>query len=295
MHARQSIQHLLHDELDTFARHLNGVWDGVPEHVHDARVATRRIRELLGVLASSAPSDHRKLRDAMKRAGRLLGRVRELDVMEEHLRRIADVIPPLSPVAAAAMTSLKTSQRDERRDMVKELEALEIDRVLRRAQRLTDTGRMSFLHPQGSWASAMWERIAARADEGRKELERGTAVYFAKRAHATRISVKKLRYAVEVAIRTGRWRPPHVLKDLRTIQGALGDAHDGQALLDRLPALIDHRIVSDEKVGDMKAVLEAEIERHYGQYLACRERLAMICGVCERRAHRRRWWSRVAA
>jgi CHAD domain-containing protein len=291
---RLSPQHLLQNELDTFAGHLGGVWDAQAEHVHEARVSTRRIRELLAVLTSTAAGDA-KVRDAMRVAGRVLGRVRELDVIEGHLRRIAVAIPALSPVAAAAMTALTASQREERRNMVKGLEDLDIDRVLTRARRLAQNGRRSFLQPTTPWVPAMWERIAGHVDRVRSELKRGTAVYFADRAHSTRISVKKLRYAVEVAIGTGLWNPPHLLKDLRTIQSALGDAHDGQALLDRLPALTDHGAVPGEKISEMKAVLDAEIEKRYGKYLASRERLAIICAVCERQAHGRRWWGKLVA
>ena len=94
MHARISPHQLLHSELKTFERRLSGVWDGVPEDVHDARVATRRIRELLTILASPSGPDA-ELSESFRQLGRSLGSVRELDVMEEHLRRLAALVPPL--------------------------------------------------------------------------------------------------------------------------------------------------------------------------------------------------------
>jgi hypothetical protein len=42
----------------------------------------------------------------------------------------------------------------------------------------------------------------------------------------------------------------------------------------------------------MKAVLDAETAKHYRTYVAFRERLEMICAVCERRAHVGRLWDR---
>ena len=44
----------------------------------------------------------------------------------------------------------------------------------------------------------------------------------------------------------------------------------------------------------MESVIKAHIDRHYQRYLTCRERLTMICRVCEQGAHKS-WWSWVAA
>ena len=296
MHDRSCPHHLLHAELDTFDRRMGGVRDGEPDSVHDARVSTRRIRELLAVLASPSSShNNAELRQTMKATGRALGRIRELDVMEEHLRRTATAVPVLSLLATAALTSLGQSQRKQRRKMIEQLDGLEIDRVLGQARRVADEPCRRLATRNVPWVSAMWEGIARHTDRVSDDLKRSGGVYFAERAHAARISVKKLRYALEVADGTGHWRPPHLLKDLRRIQGALGDAHDGQVLLDHLPSLVPEGTPGRERLAEMEAVLEADIDRHYKRYIACRERLATICAVCERRAHHRPWWRRVAA
>ena len=295
MHQRNCPHNLLHGELDTFERCLSGISDGEPESVHEARVATRRIRELLTVLASPSGGNHAQLREAVKATGRSLGRVRELDVMEEHLRRTAAAVPVLSLLATAALTSLGQSQRKQRRKMIEQLEGLEIDRVVRQARRVADEPCRRLATRNIPWASAMWENVARHTARVTDELKRSGGVYFAERAHAARIAVKKLRYAMEVAHGTRQWQPPHLLKDLRRIQGALGDAHDGQVLVDQLPTLIHEGTPGSERLVELRGVLEADIDRHYKRYLACRDRLATICAVCERRAHRRPWWSRVAA
>ncbi len=294
MQERISPHQLLHRELKTFERSLNGVWDGEPDCVHDARVATRRIRELLTMLASSSGADG-ELRESFRQAGRSLGSVRELDVMEEHLRRVAAVVPPLFSLASTAISSLSQLQSKERRQMVKELEELELDGVLRAARRLARSAPSRISVLRTSWTSAMWDRIRRLADRVREDVKQSNAIYFASRAHAARISVKKLRYAVEVADGTRQWRPPHLLKDLKGIQAELGDAHDSQILLDRLRSLVDKDTAGGERLAELESVIKAHIERHYQHYLAFRERLTAICGVCERRAHHRPWWSRVAA
>jgi CHAD domain-containing protein len=295
MHHRHCPHDLLHGELDNFERCLSGVADGEPDSVHDARVTTRLIRELLAVLTGPSTRKHAEVREAMKATGRALGRVRELDVMEEHLRRTSAAVPVFSVLASATLSSLAQRQRKQRRKMIEQLDDVEIEGVVRQARRIADESCRRFAIRSVPWASALWANIGRHTARVKEDLTRSAGVYFADRAHAARISIKKLRYAIEVAQGTGQWRPPHLLKDLRRIQGALGDAHDAQILADHLPSLIDTGTPGSERLVEMAAVVEAEIDRHYKQYLACRERLATICAVCERRAHRRPWWSRVAA
>jgi CHAD domain-containing protein len=293
MHPRISPHQLLRGELKTFERRLSGVWDGDPEDVHDARVATRRIRELFTMLASPSGGDG-ELRDAFKQAGRSLGSVRELDVMEEHLRRMAAVFPPFAPLSATAATALSQLQGKQRRRMVEELEKLDLDRLLRAARRRAAKTPIR-IPIRASWTSAMWDRIDRLAGRVREDLKQSSGIYIASRAHAARISVKKLRYAVEVAVGTRQWTPPHLLKDLKGVQGALGEVHDGQILLDRLHSLVDAGAAGSERLAEMESVLAAHIDRRYHRYLACRERLTAICDVCEQRAHHRSWLSWVAA
>src|SRR6185436_18171595 len=57
----------------------NGVRDGDVESIHQARIATRRIRAALSALGHA---DAEQL-DVTKQLGRALGRVRELDATEE--------------------------------------------------------------------------------------------------------------------------------------------------------------------------------------------------------------------
>ena len=115
-------------------------------------------------------------------------------------------------------------------------------------------------------------------------------VYFANRTHRVRINVKKLRYAAEVARITGFWRPAHLVKDLKRIQGVLGAARDMQMLLDELRTL-------EREDGDSGVLylLEDEIRAEHLAYLSRRERLARICAVTQRQSRPRRWWLRPAA
>ena len=290
MGQRTSLHDLLNNQVETIEHHLGGVRDGTPASVHDARVATRRIREVLAVLEAPSNDEVTALRGLVRRAGRALGRVRELDVMEEHLRRASAAVPVLSLPATAALEGLAPLQRRERRRMIKRLEALDMDRLVVDLRRLARPPHWwSFTEKRGS-VRPIWTRIGHHASRLNDELARASAVYFARRAHSVRIRVKKLRYALEVTSATRRWTPPHMLNDLKAIQGALGEAHDGQVLRDALPSLVAPELPARERLADVVAVIDADIETHYREYVQQRERLAAICALCERRSQQGRWW-----
>ena len=76
---------VLQSEIDALLGYLPLVRDGDVEGVHGARVVTRRLREALPLFARSFPDDVRRVKRIVKRAGRRLGSVRELDVMDAEL------------------------------------------------------------------------------------------------------------------------------------------------------------------------------------------------------------------
>ena len=70
---------------------LDGVLhDRHPEYVHDARVATRRARFALRIAALDDRQAARELRDRLGRVARLIGPVRDLDVLLPRLGVLAD-------------------------------------------------------------------------------------------------------------------------------------------------------------------------------------------------------------
>jgi CHAD domain-containing protein len=77
---------------------LPGVLDGKEGSIHDARIATRRIRELLPLLADAK---RRKALDDVysrfKRLGRSLGRVRDADVRVTLLATLETRMPHAAP------------------------------------------------------------------------------------------------------------------------------------------------------------------------------------------------------
>src|SRR5207249_3613476 len=71
---------LLRGNLEAFTRTLHGVSAGKVRAVHRARVASRRLRELLPLLHLDREL-REKLGKRLRRVRRALGRARELDVL----------------------------------------------------------------------------------------------------------------------------------------------------------------------------------------------------------------------
>ena len=89
-----------------FVGQLPGIRDGHPESVHAARVATRRLREIIPLLAASYPQEGGAFEALIRSAGRALGRVRELDVMRIHLSRLEERLPETAVGATVARRTL---------------------------------------------------------------------------------------------------------------------------------------------------------------------------------------------
>src|SRR5688572_21457739 len=119
---------LLERHLNDLLGYLPGVYDGGSENVHRARIATRRLREVLPLAIS--PADDRLI-DVVRGLGRQLGRVRDLDVMRGLLEDVAERVISTAGVAAVAKRALRDRQRAERRSMVKALERLDLDGLQR--------------------------------------------------------------------------------------------------------------------------------------------------------------------
>src|SRR5687768_11519009 len=73
------------------------------EGVHQARVAMRRLREVLPALTVTHPDDASRLRKMARRLGRQLGRLRELDVMRMQL----DAFEKRASGASAAIATVR--------------------------------------------------------------------------------------------------------------------------------------------------------------------------------------------
>jgi CHAD domain-containing protein len=270
---------VLQTQVNALLGQLPAVRDADVEGVHAARVATRRLREALPLFSRSYPADVKRVKKLVKRAGRRLGRVRELDVMDEELVRRAGRMPTARHAVDSARKTLAERRDKARRRMIKLFDRIRLDR--RNQLRLQHRG--DWWHPFGGpargWTAVLWGRIERRAADLNRAIDLAAGVYFPKRLHKVRIAAKKLRYSAELAGRGGLWPCGDAVDELKRTQETLGKLHDAQVLLESMDGLVNGD-AGDREVALLKDDLQGEIAERHAKYLSQRARLREAAGAC---------------
>ena len=222
--------------LDRFLRALQGVERGDARSLHRARVATRRLREIVPLLQLDRDTAH-KLTRRLRTVTSRLGAVREHDVLLEVIDEF-HASRRVSGDALARVGMAVARDRDAARERA--LERLPVDEMRRLARKMRSIAESAESHGSEPARAVRWAldaRLTRRATRLGEALRDAGAVYLPERLHAARIAVKKLRYVLEVA---GHLAGAHVKDDLtllRRAQDTLGRMHDLQVLIDRARAV----------------------------------------------------------
>ena len=211
-----------------------------PEELHGMRVATRRLRAVLGIFQPALPIRASRFREEIGWLGQVLGAVRDLDVGIGQLRGGPDERVGGEEVGAlGALIDVLESRRADARAML--LEGLDS----RRYDRLVD-GFAAFLTHGPLRRSAASTAPAAGAVPGiaieryrkvRKQGRRLDASSEPGEFHALRIRCKGLRYALE-AVSELYGKPARVMiRRLTVLQDALGSHQDAIVAHQRLRSL----------------------------------------------------------
>jgi CHAD domain-containing protein len=234
------------------------------------------------VLQLDSDTTH-KLNRRLRKVTRSLGRVRELDVL---LLLIDDLQKDGGHDAAALATVRDQVQRDRDRLQIGK-DTPNVQRVVRgleRAAKGLEDGRAG--SGGRAWRWALDARVARRATMLKRTILEAGAVYLPGRLHATRIVLKKLRYAVELSAESGRPIDPADLRALKRWQDLLGHLHDVEVLLDRVRQAQVARAtdaVPGSGLDRLVAEIEATCRQLHARYIRQRE---VMIAVCERLAAR---------
>ncbi len=281
---------LFHTQLLELQRTLPQVLDGHAAGIHDARIATRRIRELLPLVAEErhvgATDD---LHARFKRVGRSLGRVRDADVRVSLLASLERRIPHAAPTLVVVRQHRDHERLTLVRKLIKKLEHLEAFRLVDSLAAHRPNGLDALFAPARArkWRRDLQQLVTARAKAANTAVEDATGVYFPNRVHSARIAIKKLRYALEILHAVGQTDLSAAIRELKKAQDTLGDLHDRQDLSDSLAddASQANGAVADSsgQVALVRQVLDAEVRHLHCRYLERRNSIVTICDDMARR------------
>jgi CHAD domain-containing protein len=278
---------LLKKRLDTFTKTLPGVEQGEMSSIHRARVASRRLREMLPTLHVKHASAAHKLGKRLRKITRRLGVVRELDVLahvldELHLSRRE------RSVAIGRVGMVVAKERDAaRKRFAAHVPVDEMRRIARKLDRvvaeLANAEHAEPTHADRSWRWVIEARVARRAAHLLSSVSDAGAVYLPERLHTVRIAMKKLRYAAELLAEGGGDPAEVSLRHLRRGQDLLGQMHDLAVLLDRVrgvqAALTPPNLALWRDLDALVVSLENDCRRLHARYMRSRD--AIVAAATE--------------
>lgn len=236
--------------------HLPGALSGDDPHdVHQMRVATRRLRASLEATAIAyQPDQVSKLRRHLRKLARILGEVRDRDVLLLRLRQDAAATAGDTQLHTvlerieteeqqnelqAAIERLQTERDEAHRELVAELKRKRTARLLQelndfllcpldQVQAEDDGLPLLVRHHAGS---ALWHEY-----EAVRRFETVMDTASAERLHELRIAAKHLRYTLELYEPALGETTRSLLKQVTKLQEHLGNLHDADVALAYLGA-----------------------------------------------------------
>jgi CHAD domain-containing protein len=271
---------LLRQRLVSLLTAMPAAQAGDETSVHQARVASRRLREALPVLGARADDDALdRAEKRVRRITRALGPVRELDVT---LLLLAELeLKGVAPKRAISrVRKAVIEERGQRRtEMLEEITPARLDKLRKRLVKVaTPPSREGALRNVLTEAQA---QASHRAKTLKSAIEHAGGIYLPDRLHRVRIEAKKLRYALEIQRELTRSKSAAGLARLKTEQDLLGRMHDLEILIDRARGaqgkLSPRDRVGMAELNKLIRILEDECREGHATYMRSRPSLVKLC------------------
>jgi CHAD domain-containing protein len=261
-------------------RHLPTAVAGDDNGVHQARVASRRLREAVPVLAAGAKHG-RKARRKIRRVTRALGTVREMDVTMQILDELAQR-PRIPRNALEDVRAHVLAERDRRREtMLSRLKEIDTPKLSRRLEQVA-RDLATVVTPE--WREVLAARIQRRAKRLANAIQAAGQMYAPDRLHAVRIAVKKLRYGVELAADARVPTARSLVGTLKRAQETLGRLNDLHVIQGHVAAVQAHpparRDAADGGLDAIGRTLEEECRHLHARYIAQVPSLVTLTEAC---------------
>ena len=278
---------LLRQRLVSLLKAMPAVQAGDEISVHQARVASRRLRQalpLLGVRADADALDRAQKR--VRRITRALGPVRELDVTLLLLQELAQRSAAPERAIDRVRVAVAEERQKRRRDMLDAIKPSKLDKLRKRLVKVAAPRQRPVA--SGSALAEANAQTVRRAAELREAIERAGGIYLADRLHRVRVAAKKLRYALEIQRELTKSRSATQINRLKHQQDLLGRMHDLEILIDRAREVQSNLTPRDRRgMAELKSlvrVLEAECREGHATYVRERPALLKLCDIVSQSA-----------
>jgi CHAD domain-containing protein len=262
---------------------------GDTQAIHQARVASRRLRETLPLVRAVLDDDDvDQLQRRMRRLTRLLGPVRELDVTIGLAIEHRESLPAEAPALSLVESRLAREREARYAHVVHDLRPDKLRKWLERAADLEET--LAAARDTRPWRANLAERLRARARQLLAAIEDAGLLFTSDRLHEVRIAVKRLRYVLELTGELQLARTGSRVRELKAAQDILGHLHDLDILVlqvqaaagDRPPAKVVRQALDAASLR-----LDRERRAAHAEYLAHRLKLANAADWVQDEAARR--------
>lgn len=202
------------------------VLDEDPEAVHQARVATRRLRSNMRTFGPLLDDAWRRaLGDELRWLAGLMQPIRDADVMLDTLESAARTLDPSRTTPEPVLARLLVERQEAREELLAMLQSERTDQLLDRviaasaSPQVTDDARDMApreLRSLARRAEGRLSRVASKVDPATSPDE----------LHRMRIVAKRARYAAEAVERYGGKPVKRLARRLAALQDVLGDYND---------------------------------------------------------------------
>jgi CHAD domain-containing protein len=278
---RAALLLLLKQRLTTLVDAMPAAQAGDMRSVHQARVASRRLREALPVLRKSVNNQAlSRVREQVRQMTRALGPVRELDVALGHLEELSHRSRISSRALGRVRQAMARERLTRRREMLATITPGKVEKL---RQRL---GQVSSGPERPQPATALEDArtlVARRARRLAGTIANAGGLYLADRLHGVRVAAKKLRYAMEIERELTRSKSTARILQLKRLQDLLGRMHDYEILIDRTRGVQaelagTNRDLSNE-LDTLVRALEAECRKDHAIYMRRRSSILRLCDL----------------
>ena len=273
-------EYLIRQRVTALGRALPAATQGDVTSLHQARVATRRLRAALPLVARGRKTQ--KLTRSVRKLTQALGPVRELDVALLILDEFEDSTDVPRPAVQRLRAAIEEERTQLREAMLRLLDGFDLGKLRKRAvSAARKRGQTSGGVRDPKRAAKARDRARQRAEQLAIAIDTAAGLYLPDRLHEVRIAVKKLRYTLELEQAFTASRATARLRTLKAAQELLGRMHDLEVLIARTRRIQSSPGASSLKVSaDLDRLvrrLENECRQLHGHFMASRRGLVSLC------------------